>query len=245
MDEKQQEWWQVFPWGIVSVVVAIIAIGTAITLARWNKARKTLDYEILSDVFLLKKHTAVVNGIVEVMVRGESVANPRVTSIRYQNTGNKEIMSDEFLKDITLSGGVHVLQIVVNESAGVVPQVAVTSGGGGQPSIAADCLNPGDYLDVQYIIDDTGVPIVPNYRIRGATRPAKDMKKTRSRNFRVMALIGGVVAVGIFALAGVFASKGYGWLPIALVALGSLTSSFVAFRSVSQTAKEVAAAKAV
>lgn len=241
MDEKQQEWWQTFPWGAVSIVLALVAIGVTVTIALWNKARKTLDYEILSDVFLLKKHTAVVSGIVEVMVRGKSVANPRVISIRYQNTGNKEIISDEFLKDITLSGGIHVLQVMVNESAGVVPQVAVSTAEGVQPSIAADCLNPGDYLDVQYIIDDTGVPIVPIYRIRGATRPAKDMKKSRSRNFRVLASIGGVVAVGAFVLAGLFASKGYGWPTIVLLALGSLFPSLATYRSATQTAKAVAA----
>ncbi|KAB2587295.1 hypothetical protein BS297_01040 [Rhodococcus erythropolis] len=244
MDEKQQEWWQTFPWGAVSIVLALVAIGVTVTIALWNKARKTLDYEILSDVLLLTKHTELISGIVEVTVKGKPVASPRVISIRYQNTGNKEIMSDEFLKTITLPAGVQVLQVTINESTGVVPQVAVSAKEDVQPSIAADCLNPGDYLDVQYLIDDVETPIVPTYRIRGATRPAKDMRKSRSRNFRVLAVTGWIIAVGVFAVAAVFASKGYGWPTILLLALGSLIPTVAAFWSTSRTAKEVAAAKA-
>lgn len=160
-----------------SVALAIVAIVVTITIFFKNRKRKTLDYLIVDDVKILSDRAGDMRGDIVVTVGTLQLKDPRIVTVRYINTGNQEIVKDDFLnRSITTtdaSGAVN------SHLAGVSDEsiISVESGLAPHKSYFADCLNPGDYLEVQYILDMSGVeggqPFRPVCRIKGATRQPK------------------------------------------------------------------------
>lgn len=186
-NQANQNWWENFPWGLVSVILAAVALVVTIVIFLKTRKRKTLDYTLVDDVKILSDRISGMRSDIIVTVGGEVIKDPRILTVRYVNTGNQEILESDFLANsITTtdkSGTVN------SELAGHSGNVAVTERGVvPHKTYAPDCLNPGDYIEIQYILDmdgiDSSVPFSPVCRIQGATRPSKLTKLREQRPSR-------------------------------------------------------------
>ena len=163
-----------------------------IVIAVKSRKRKTLDYMVIDDVRILSEHSAGMRSDIVVTVGGDALTDPRIITVRYLNTGNKEIFEADFLANsITTTdasgtknskiAGKSDENIQVTE-AGVVPH----------KSYSVDCLNRGEFLDIQYIVDMDGVddamPFSPVCRIAGATRPPKLIEQRFTREYVIEVL---------------------------------------------------------
>ncbi|TDZ92184.1 hypothetical protein [Mycobacteroides salmoniphilum] len=184
--QAAQGWWQTFPWGIVSAIVAPLALVVTVVIFFKNRARKTLDYALINDVRIVPDGLGDIREDITIRVGTATLRDPRILTVRYINTGNKGIARADFLNgSITTApdSGVCNSQIVdksdrdmaITES-GVVPHKSYT----------VDCLNPGDYLDIQYILDMNDVSgdvlFKPVCRIQDATRSSRLVRPTAGRD---------------------------------------------------------------
>jgi hypothetical protein len=171
-----QSWWQTFPWGLVSVVLALIALATTVAIYQMNRKRKTLDYTIVDDVTVLSDRVGALRSEIVINVRNKTLTDPRILRVRFINTGNQEIVKDDFLAGsiTTVDGHGIVDSQLVAASDGLE---TTESGLAPHKSYYADCLNQGEWLEVQYIVEMDGMPKDQPFsavcRIRGATRTSK------------------------------------------------------------------------
>lgn len=192
-------WFQENAW-IFTLASILVGAAIAVTIYNKNKRRKTLDWELKSDTRILS-HTAAVDGQdVKVMVGDEVLNNPRMLTYRFKNTGNVEIMRDDFLRDITLPE-VDVISVSVNDLAGIQLIVDFEP----EVKVAADCLNPGEHLQVKYLVDNASGDVVPDFRVKGATRPPKSITTDVSGSELATAIIlyvvlGGTILFIIFSI---------------------------------------------
>ena len=191
-----QSWWQTFPWALGSVILAAVAITVTIVIAVKNRKRKTLDYTLVDDVKILSDRIGGVRSDIVVTVGETVIKDPRIITVRYINTGNKEILKDDFLAN----------NITTKDKSGTVnsqlagcsnDDIAVTERDVAPHKIyTPDCLNPGDYIEIQYILDmdgvDSAVPFSPVCRIAGVTRTPKLLERFITREQFRQALKGAV-----------------------------------------------------
>ncbi len=159
------------------MILAAVAIAVTITIFLITRKRKTLDVEFIDDVRILSERASDMRDDIVVTVGKLQLKDPRILTVRYRNTGNQEIVADDFLGGgITTtdkSGPVITSQLVAVSDEAIH---SVESGLAPHKSYYVDCLNPGDYLQVQYILDMAGAddkPFAPVCRVKGATRPPK------------------------------------------------------------------------
>jgi hypothetical protein len=202
-------WWETFPWGLVSVILAVIALAVTVVFFYKGRGRKTLDYMLVDDVKILPEGVSGIRSDIVVTVGGTPIKDPRIITVRYINTGNREILQSDFLvESITTKDD---SGIVNSQLTGHSRNLAVTeSGVDPHKSYTADCLNAGEYLEIQYLLEMDGVddaaPFSPICRIQGASREARLLERaiTRAQYSRLamrllqeLPLLGSFVALGI------------------------------------------------
>lgn len=177
VEATSQSGLETFPWTIVSIVVAVvfgvIGVTTSVIVFRKSRKRKTLDYAFIDDVKILSERATAMQSEIVVTVDGVDVNDPRIITVRYVNTGNQEILQSDFtassITTLEDSGVVNSQLVGLSDNS-----ISITEGGLlPHRRWTPDCLNPGDYLDVQYILDmaKADKAFTPVCRVQGATRP--------------------------------------------------------------------------
>jgi hypothetical protein len=198
-----ESWYVENPWfGDLLVPILTFGAGGLITLwAAWRYAKRTtLDYRIITDVRVLAPGTSDVRHALQVSVDNQALNNPRLVVFRFVNTGNQTINLEDFESGITLGPDVRVAHIGAgNRQSGVAPVVAVGAPGS-EPTVRARSINPGEYLEVQYVLDEHAGPVVPIYRINGANRPPRFMNEARSNRMKWAVRIGTIIASALIGV---------------------------------------------
>jgi hypothetical protein len=164
---------------MVSAVVAvlILIIGLLITWIwrRRDKATKTLDYRVVSDIPIVTRHDRperlkIVYGTLEVI-------DPFITEIRFRNTGKQVIEATDFLEPLVISRPAAKLfdfNVVDQSEDNLVEKiehVPPTQDRPGKVNVIPKTLNPGDWFTVQLLYDgDPSSPSTITGRIKGQTR---------------------------------------------------------------------------
>lgn len=163
------------PWvpGVVAAVVLFL-IATAINfyLRQRDKESKTFDYRVVSDIPIFFGPNRPAD--LKVMHFGLEVANPRITRIRFENTGKRVIEETDFLEPYEIKrGSAEIVDYNIVEQSehnlAAVHEIAV-----GEPQsikILPKTLNPGDWFILQLVYDcgaSENVSIAG--RIKGQTR---------------------------------------------------------------------------
>lgn len=163
---------------IAAVVVPVVALLIAWLWRSDDRQSKTLDYRVISDTDIVvnrPEKLKVVYGPDEVPVK-----DPRVTEIRFKNTGNQVIETDDFLDCDGVKGVImrrpnaRILDFdVVEESENhlvelEMPQPDTPE----QVKLFPRTLNSGDWFTVQLVYDGGGLSsdMVFTARIKGQTR---------------------------------------------------------------------------
>ncbi len=204
--------------GTLFQILAAVLLAVITGLLTWyigyrNRATKTLDYWVISDLAIVSSHNRPDR--LKIMLGTIEVDNPFVTLIRFRNTGKQVIERDDFLRPIEICrGNTEVVDWnVVNQTEpnladdiGLVAPVAGDKEFDEHISIKPNTLNPGDTFDVQITYDGT-LECQPEItvRIKGQTRKMEALvprSAAREMGFYIT-LVG--VAVGVFS--GFFASR--------------------------------------
>jgi hypothetical protein len=237
-----ESWYVQNPWfGDLLIPILTFAAGGGLTLwAAWKYAKRTtLDYRVVTDVRVLAPGTSDVRDALSVSVGDQLLKNPRLVVFRFVNTGNQTIDADDFESGITLGSNVSVAHIGAgNPQSGVAPVVAVGAPGS-EPRVWAKSINPGEFLEVQYVLDEYAGPVIPIYRINGANRPPRFLNRVRSTRvklgLRVAAVFGGLL-IGLL-LANVRAEDNLlvaSITGLAAVMVGAMLTYFISQRSDSE-----------
>jgi hypothetical protein len=184
---------------VPGAAIGVVAIVVSLIIAFRGRAKTTLDYATLSEVRVLTEKVSQLNSEIAVTVDGKTVSRPRFVTIRYKNTGRKEIRLEQFSDGVGLSATDGVVGV---ELAGVANKNMKMAQIGLMPDLryAVESLNRGEWFDIQYLVDDKGQSgkLVPEYRVDGETRPPKDFAQLSGLTFRtVMWLLPFVLMVSL------------------------------------------------
>ncbi|ORA61084.1 hypothetical protein BST23_22345 [Mycolicibacterium elephantis] len=203
--------------GTVFQILAAVLLAALTGLATWylahrNKATKTLDYCILSDLAIVSSDNRPDR--LKIMLGTVEVNNPFVTLIRFKNTGKQVIEPDDYLDPIQICRREAAIRdwSIADESErnladdiGLVMPVVGDNEFDEHVAIKPNTLNPGDWFDVQ-IIYDGSLQCRPEVttRIKSQTRKMqeyqpKSLIDARRRTFALVAgamlgLIGGFLS---------------------------------------------------
>jgi hypothetical protein len=225
--------------GDFSAAVAVVAVAVAVItfLAMWlwrarDRQSKMLDYLVISDTDIVSTHHRPEK--LKVVYGQEEVKDPRVTEIRFKNTGKQVIETDDFIEPVIMRRpNSRILDFdVVEESDNhlvdkieiVMPEPDTPDPDTPHPDTADPdtaehvrlvprTLNSGDWFTVQLVYDGGGSSsdMVFTTRIRGQTRkiaaftPESDVVR---RRMRVSMAIAGLVLAVILTCASIVSPFG-------------------------------------
>jgi hypothetical protein len=207
-----QSFIQANPWvpGVAAAVVLFLLTWLInFILRQRDRASKTFDYRVIADTPIFNSSARPAN--LRVTYQGVEVSNPRVTLIKFKNTGNNEIAAEDFEDAYTIQrGAAGILDHSVLESSARSIQLAeITEIGVGIPEyikVRPRTLNRGDWFTVQLVYDggeDEPVEILG--RVKGETRATSIYPSSyelslinESRNEGIL-LAGFVVSMTVFA----------------------------------------------
>jgi hypothetical protein len=135
---------------LLSLGAAVAAVIAAFVIYRLQQDRKGLDWSVISAAELLKDNPI---RDLELHYMGEVVRNPYLLQLKYINTGNKPISTEDYE---------HPVRVSITDSRVLSAEVVETS----QPDMGASMslseheatlhpllLNPGDWVSCQILLD--------------------------------------------------------------------------------------------
>lgn len=161
----------------VAIVLSIIATSITLYLRQKDEASKTLDYGVIDDVPIFSGHDRpeklrVIYGTADV---NTEVNDPRVTRVRFKNTGKQVIDATDFLESFAITRpSSKILDVnVFEESEHDLVSISELALSDNESSVkfSMKTLNPGDWFTVQLVYDGgEGESITVSGRIKGQTR---------------------------------------------------------------------------
>jgi hypothetical protein len=158
-------------------IAAVVVPGVAL-LITWlwrldDRQSKTLDYRVISDTDIVvnrPEKLKVVYGPDEVPVK-----DPRVTEIRFKNTGNQVIKTDDFLEPVIMrrpNARILDFDVVEEKENHLFEKIEPVPDAPEDVQVFPRTLNSGDWFTVQLVYDGGGSSsdMVFTTRIEGETR---------------------------------------------------------------------------
>jgi len=155
---------------VVGGVLAAAGIAVAILVYRWQRERRTLHYEMLSSSALLRSDHREVTGL-QLLYNGQPVKDPHLLRIRFINTGNKEILPEDFKVPVGVSAEnskVLVADVIDTSSRDIDLSLSFADG---EAWFEPVLLNAGDSVTVQVMYED-----YDKYRVRGRIAGIKEIE---------------------------------------------------------------------
>lgn len=186
----RQGWVDQHSW-VPGLAIGVIGIIASLVIARRGRASTMLDYATVNETRVLTESVSQLSSEIAVTVNGTTVSRPRFVTIRYKNTGRKEIRYEQFSDGVGLSDTNGVVGVEIADVANKDMKMVEI---GLMPNLrySVESLNRGEWFDIQYLVDDTkqSGKLVPAYRVDGQTRPPKDFSQLPWLTFRtVMQLV--------------------------------------------------------
>lgn len=233
---NDQGWIDQHSW-VPGMAIGVIGIIVSLVIARKGRASTTLDYATVSEMRVLTESVSQLGSEIAVTVNGKTVSRPRFVTIRYKNTGRKEIRDKQYSDGVGLSDTDGVVGV---EIAGAAHKDMRLIEIGLMPNLrySVESLNRGEWFDIQYLVDDSkqSGKLVPTYRVDGQTRPPKDFSQLSWLTFRmVIRLVPFALMFLAFSLVSVLArwqhwSLWYAW-PVAVIVVVALALGFAFLRT--------------
>ncbi len=142
--------------GLAGLVVTVLGVALGVAFFLMQRDKKTFDWMLLTNEAIVTSVPAkAVGGITVYMDGTTQLQEPRLLTIRFTNTGKKEVRPEDFDGDITIKPRPYLVirsAKAVRRKSGMrhLPQVAFDD----QECIVAPILyNRGDWVDVQLLVD--------------------------------------------------------------------------------------------
>lgn len=184
---------------LVSAIAAVAAVMTTFLVYRWQRERKQLEYETLSHWPLLDDETRQAADF-ELRYKGKTVLNPYLLLVRFVNSGNKPISSDDYetLVRVELLEEREILLAEVVESSSDDLDVKATIRSH-NAVIKPVLLNPGDWFTLKLLLSEPA-----DAQIRGRIEGVRQIRPYKPRPLTLV----GRVAWNSFVLALILGLEG-------------------------------------
>jgi hypothetical protein len=194
-----------------------VAVGVITLLIMWlwrvrDRQSKTLDYRVISDTDIIISHNRPEK--LKVVYGLEEVKDPRVTEIRFKNTGKQIIETDDFLEPVRMimrrpNARILDYDVVEQKENHLYEKIELVTPEPDRPEhvqLFPRTLNSGDWFTVQLVYDGRGSSsdMAFTTRIKGETRKIatytaqSDVAIRRRRVW--MAIAGFGIYAGIYAI---------------------------------------------
>lgn len=225
-------------WSLVIGIAGVIISVLTIILSLRQRSRKSMSYEVISDLPLVTVSHDAKNNVseaIEVLYKGRPVKEVRLVTVRFWNSGNVPIVPDDYVKPIELVYGGDLL---ASDVIATIPtgQRDLIAGGGIGPGFSAVgfrhiLLNPNDSVTVQAVLTNFHGDVRLDGHIVGV--PTESIR--RVDKVRTTSGVGVYVTLGIAALlfgsAALLINKAgyqYEWAAIVATALASVGITLLA-----------------
>lgn len=159
----------------MAIVLFIIGTGITLYLRQRDKDSKTLDYRVIDDIPIFASSERPED--LKVVYKQIMVNDPRVSRVRFINTGKQVIETDDFLEPCSIrrpTGKLLDFDVVEQSEDNLVAkveQIVARPDVPEQIDVYPKTLNPGDRFTVQLLYDG-GADEKPTItgRVKGQTR---------------------------------------------------------------------------
>ena len=218
------DWWSENWQFVVGTGIGII-VGVGIAL--WQRQPKRLDYDIINNVPILSSQTGHISERLQVEYDGMIVEEPRIVTIRIENTGKRAVEPDEYEIPITITyQRNHPFDGFISNvsSQGISAEIDLpvddeleSEDPSGIIIIKPGLLNRGEWLDVQLISDGNPGTVKVFARFTDQSRPMR--KKSESPVPTLISYVLGMIIGSLAALLLFFLMEywtGFIWVFLAL-----------------------------
>lgn len=163
----------------LSIIIAIISVF--ITYKAWKK--KKLSYAILVDTHPIKVSHGAAKTI-RMTFMGREVKNVRLVELKIWNSGNDTIETSDYSEPITLLPPIatkKTLHAIITKREPENLPIAVYTSPKNYLALTPVLMNPGDVIYISLLINDYDKAILPEARISGVKKIAKDYPTVTSK----------------------------------------------------------------
>ena len=213
------DWLRDQVWAFVAVVVAlVVAVATIVTMIVIHirqRQRKSLSYEVISVLPLLRR-TEEVEGKLEMQFDGKVVRDIHLAVVRVVNSGNVSIKASDYERPFSLNFGEksRVLSAEVSETLPSSLHATVRIDGANKVVAEPALLNAKDSFTVKVLVSQPNKQVNVDARVDGVKEVG--MLKEQSGRLSSFLLMVATMAAGLAAGASMafFTTSGHSWVVI-------------------------------
>lgn len=205
------------------LTAVLVAIGAGIGgwwLRSRNKQTMTLDYQVIDDLPVFSGHERP-KDLTVTYRDAEKVTDPRVTRVRFENTGKRPIEENDVWEPYFIErGSVRILDMELLEQsakskrAEAVAMVELVADDSAKPTqftsvkVIPKKMTSGSWFTIQLVYDGGGeIPIEVWGQLKDETRKIKAIDSVEQRNRKLM-IYGTYIGVGLAAIGGILKLTG-------------------------------------
>jgi hypothetical protein len=158
----------VFRDSIWTPIIGIAAIVFTLFVYRWQKVRKVLSYNVITNQSLLTVHEEA-KGEIKILYNGNEIKNPRMMIISVKNTGNTPVREEDYVEPLSFvfSSGVEMLAVEMIDRKPEYLKIVYKNPNSSQKNIlelAKLLLNAKDQFTIKFIL--ANAPLSSNCEMR-------------------------------------------------------------------------------
>jgi hypothetical protein len=166
---------------IMGLVLGIIGILITIGVAILQRTPKRVTYDISANRRIIDRAAYQTSGALAVMYEKRQLKDPYLMVVRVANGGKVEIRPEDWVEPFSLQTYPEIIDSGVVGTSSKDLNVAVEELKTHQVVFSKLLLNPGEWFDIQVLVDGPGGITGVSARIAGATLEPFRRPKTRQR----------------------------------------------------------------
>jgi hypothetical protein len=154
---------------IITIVLALIAIGAAYNIYLISRPVKTIQIEIDTASPLVNVRPEA-SGTIQILYNGLSISNPELLQIKIKNTGNQPIVASDYSRPLLFSFEPQdqIISVSVVNSQPSNIDLTINKSAANQATVTPTLLNPGDIVTVRFIVAEyANDPIEDHFHFDG------------------------------------------------------------------------------
>lgn len=167
---------------LLSLLATVAAVIVAIAIYRLQRDRKNLDWDLISETKLLRDNASPIRDL-ELRYKGEMIANPYLLQLKFINTGNKPVTSEDYEHPLRVhidpDSRILSAEVVESSQADMDAKISTLDQ---EATLQPLLLNPGDWVSCQILLDRPPKRWIVKGRIVGVReiRPYKTSRREAS-----------------------------------------------------------------
>jgi hypothetical protein len=137
----------------LSLLATVAAVIVAIAIYRLQRDRKNLDWDLISATKLLRDDASPIRDL-ELRYKGDIIANPYLLQLKFINTGNKPVTSEDYEHPLRVhidtDSRILSAEVVESSQADMDAKISTLDQ---EATLQPLLLNPGDWVSCQILLD--------------------------------------------------------------------------------------------